>query len=100
MALSDLGARIAAAAHLDPITRARALRDLARDARSVLAAEIDRAIHEACETHTYSDVASALGISSAEVNRRISEHRRRAGRGQPDRRGRRRAITMARPESE
>lgn len=85
--LADLGARLAAAATLDPIARYQALRDLVAEAKSVIAAEQARAVAEACEAATYDQVAERLGISSSEVNRRVSFHRRRTG--GPTRRGRR-----------
>lgn len=85
--LAELGAQLAAAAHLAPVDRYRALCDLAAKAKTTLAAETDRAIAEATDAATYDQVAEAAGISASEVNRRIKEHRRRTG--APSRRGRR-----------
>ena len=90
--LPDLGAAIAAATHLDPVARAQTLRDLAAAAKSTLAAELDRAIVEACATASPEQVAEQYGATVYEINRRTSAHRKRIG--QPGRRGRPRRTTQ------
>lgn len=77
--LADLAAQLAAAAPLAPAARFQALRDLAAQAKSTLAAEQDAAVAEACDTATYDQVAEQLGVSSAEINRRVTAHRKRIG---------------------
>ncbi len=89
--LADLGARLAAAKHLAPVARYRALRDLAALAKSSIAAEQDRALAEATDASTYEQVAAEAEISTAEISRRIQAHRRRTG--APSRRGRRPRAT-------
>lgn len=89
--LPDLGTRLAAAAHLAPVARYLVLRDLAVEAKGVIAAEQDRAIAEATDTSSYEQVAVEAGISTAEVSRRISAYRRRTG--APSRRGKWRRRT-------
>ncbi|MEV0805713.1 hypothetical protein [Micromonospora sp. NPDC050200] len=89
--LSQLGTRLAAARHLAPVARYQELRGLAVDIKSAIAAEQDAAIAEAAATSSYDQVAAAADISSSEVNRRITAHRRRTG--APPRRGRRPRAT-------
>ncbi|MFI6819702.1 hypothetical protein ACIBJE_01970 [Micromonospora sp. NPDC050187] len=89
--LSCLGGRLAAARHLAPIARYRELRNLASEIKSAIAAEQDAAIAEATTTATYEQVAKEAEISSSEINRRISAHRRRTG--APSRRGQRPRAT-------
>ncbi|MGC4856162.1 hypothetical protein ACLQ24_22940 [Micromonospora sp. DT4] len=77
--LAALGGRLARARHLSPVDRYRELRGLAVEIKSAIAAEQDAAIAEAAAATTYEQVAEEAEISSSEVNRRISAHRRRSG---------------------
>lgn len=91
--LTDLAAAIAAAAHLGPIDRFRAITELTEQARTVLAAEKDRAVYEATRDLDYEQVAEKLAVSYSNVNNRISAHRARTG--EPARRGRRPARSKS-----
>lgn len=84
--LADLAARLTAADQLDLADQYRELGDLAPLIKSAVAAAQDAAVAAACDTATYDQVATELGISASEVNRRVTAHRRRTG--APPRRGR------------
>ncbi|GAB2951778.1 hypothetical protein GCM10027280_45210 [Micromonospora polyrhachis] len=78
--LIALGAVISAAAHIeDPIALARHLRALADATKTGLAAALDAAVVRATGQHPYATVADKLGVSEAEISRRVGAHRRRQG---------------------
>lgn len=77
--LPDLAARLTAATHLPPAARYHALRDLAPLLKAAIAGEQDAAVAEACDTATYDQVAEQFRVSAAEINRRVTAHRKRTG---------------------
>lgn len=91
--LPDLAARLTATTGLPPAARYHALRDLAAQLKTTLAAEQDAAVAEACDTATYDQVAEQFGVSASEINRRVTAYRQRAG--LPPRRGRKPRAAQA-----
>ncbi|MDG4796230.1 hypothetical protein [Micromonospora sp. WMMD1082] len=83
MDLPGLAARLTTAARqADPLQRYRALRDLAPDIKTAIAAAQDAAIAEARAAGTPEDqVAEQSGVSVSEVRRRVTAHGKRTGAG-------------------
>lgn len=77
--LADLALRLTSASGLPPAGRYHALRDLAAQLKTTIAAEQDATVAEACDAATYDQVAADFGISASEVNRRVTAHRKRTG---------------------
>ncbi|MEU7170289.1 hypothetical protein ABZ949_02210 [Micromonospora tulbaghiae] len=77
--LPDLAAQLTATTHLPPAARYHALRELAPHLKTAIAAEQDAAVAAICDTTTYDDAATQLGVTTSEVNRRMTAHRKRIG---------------------
>lgn len=78
-ALPDLIARLAAAADLPDLQRYQALRDLAPDAKAVIAAEQDAALTAVRDALDEDQAAEQAGVTVHEVRRRVTAHRKRTG---------------------
>lgn len=76
LSLTTLGFRLRALGALAPIERARQSAALADEARQALARVRYAAVYEATRVASYAEVAAALGISAAAVNKLITTHRR------------------------
>lgn len=75
LSLGELAAAIAALAGLPPIERALSAATLADNAKSTLARIRRAAIYEATRSASWTDVAAALDVSEASVNKLIRLHR-------------------------
>lgn len=79
MDLDDLAHQLTTVDQLPPAARYHALRNLAAQLKTAIAAAQDTAVAEACDTATYDQVATELGVSASEINRRVTAHRKRTG---------------------
>ncbi|MFJ1539273.1 hypothetical protein ACIODS_12090 [Micromonospora chalcea] len=77
--LTNLAHQLHTAANLPDPDRYQAIRHLNTQLKAALATEQDAIVARLCDTHTREHVAEQLGISTGEVNRRMTAHRKRIG---------------------